>query len=344
MSLSAFAVGALACVAAFLLLFPFTSEIAAAVRAVLVFRPLRGAIALFGRLFLVATRAIGWSRTMIAAFRKSAARPICAIAGAAALAAAAISVAASPAHAGPLMREPGDVLYQPPFAIRADGRLALPPGMTPAEAARAYAGPVDYWAATCRATLAKKPRSLRRPLPASPTYDRHGADDKQAPNVALSHLRGFSENLLSAGRMLPWNDPEPGRKISAAFEMVHRRREGLDRHGCDRPTPGIVCRRRVIAPRAASRAVAFSRSAILFASASICPRKIRDSSIARSGSEVVVSSTASASIFTFAGPCGATTSCLGVSRIILLAFDEGFDVGSGNRRTSWPNALIARPQ
>jgi hypothetical protein len=76
-----------------------------------------------------------------------------AIALAAALVASAIAGAVSAAHAGPLMREPGDVVYQPPFAIRADGRLTLPPGMTPAEAARAYAGPRDYWAATCRATL-----------------------------------------------------------------------------------------------------------------------------------------------------------------------------------------------
>jgi hypothetical protein len=72
---------------------------------------------------------------------------------AAALAASAIVVAVSAANAGPLMREPGDVVYQPPFAIRADGRLALPPGMTPADAARAYAGPREYWASECPATL-----------------------------------------------------------------------------------------------------------------------------------------------------------------------------------------------
>ncbi|ATQ67827.1 MULTISPECIES: hypothetical protein [Methylosinus] len=75
------------------------------------------------------------------------ARAILAIAGLAALA------GVTAAYAETLAREPGDLVYLPSLAIRADGRLALAPGVTIAEAAGAYAGPADYWAASCRATL-----------------------------------------------------------------------------------------------------------------------------------------------------------------------------------------------
>jgi hypothetical protein len=75
-----------------------------------------------------------------------------AIALAAALAAAVVS-AVSAAHAEPLMREPGDIVYLPSMAVRADGRLALADGATLSDAARAYAGPRGYWASECPATL-----------------------------------------------------------------------------------------------------------------------------------------------------------------------------------------------
>jgi hypothetical protein len=70
-----------------------------------------------------------------------------------ALVTAAITGAVSAGYAAPLAREPGDVVYLPTLAIRADGRLALPPSTTIAEAAAAYAGPAAYWSSTCRATL-----------------------------------------------------------------------------------------------------------------------------------------------------------------------------------------------
>jgi hypothetical protein len=147
MNASALAVGALACVVAFLLICPFIPEISAGIRA------LRGAISVFGHVFLFATRSIGRARAVIAACHKSAARPVAMIALSAALVTAAIAGAVSAGYAAPLAREPGDLVYLPTLAIRADGRLALPPSTTIAEAAAAYAGPADYWSSTCRATL-----------------------------------------------------------------------------------------------------------------------------------------------------------------------------------------------
>jgi hypothetical protein len=153
MTLSAFAVGALACVVAFLALCPFIPEISAGVRAIVALRAVRNAVTLFGHGFLGVTRAIDWARAVITAWRKSAGRPICAIALAAALGAAAIVGAVSAAYAGPLARDPGDVVYLPSLAVRADGRLALADGVTLAEAARVYAGPAEAWGSSCRATL-----------------------------------------------------------------------------------------------------------------------------------------------------------------------------------------------
>jgi len=147
MTLSALAAGALACVGAFLVLRPFIPEISARIRV------LRGAIALFGHVFLVATQALGRARAVITAFREPAAKPVAMIALSAALATAAITGAVSAGYAAPLAREPGDLVYLPTLAIRADGRISLPPSTTIAEAAAAYAGPAGYWSSTCRATL-----------------------------------------------------------------------------------------------------------------------------------------------------------------------------------------------
>jgi hypothetical protein len=72
---------------------------------------------------------------------------------AAALVTAAIVVAVSAGYAAPLVREPGDVVYLPSMAVRANGSLAMADGATLADAARAYAGPREYWSSTCRATL-----------------------------------------------------------------------------------------------------------------------------------------------------------------------------------------------
>jgi hypothetical protein len=94
----------------------------------------------------------GW-RAVRDACRAHAAREVVRIAAVAALATAAITGAVSAGYAAPLAREPGDIVYLPSLAIRADGRLSLAPEMTIAEAARAYAGPREYWSSTCRATL-----------------------------------------------------------------------------------------------------------------------------------------------------------------------------------------------
>ncbi|MBY6239798.1 hypothetical protein [Methylosinus sp. Sm6] len=100
----------------------------------------RGAISLFGHAFLLAT--------------SQPAKPVATIALAASIATAAITGAVSAGYAAQtLPRQPGDVLYLPTLAVRADGRLALADGVTIAEAARAYAGPGDYWSSTCRAAL-----------------------------------------------------------------------------------------------------------------------------------------------------------------------------------------------
>jgi hypothetical protein len=40
--------------------------------------------------------------------------------------------------------------------------------------------------------------------------------------------------LLAAGRRLSRHEPKPGRKVAAPFELLHRRREGLDGQGADR--------------------------------------------------------------------------------------------------------------
>jgi hypothetical protein len=94
----------------------------------------------------------GW-RAVRDVFHAPAARSVARIALAAALATAAITGAVSAGYTASLAREPGDIVYLPSLAIRADGRLSLAPEVTLADAARAYAGPGDYWAATCRATL-----------------------------------------------------------------------------------------------------------------------------------------------------------------------------------------------
>lgn len=94
------------------------------------------------------------------AIRAPAARIVARLAAVAALGSAVIAGGVSLAYAGPLMREPGDVVYLPSLAIRADGRLALLEGVTIAEAARAYAGPPTYWRSICGGTL----RGWYRPI------------------------------------------------------------------------------------------------------------------------------------------------------------------------------------
>jgi hypothetical protein len=109
--------------------------------------------------------------------------------------------------AGALTREPGDVLYQPSLAIRADGRLALADGVTFAEAAADYAGPGDYWAAACRATLDGYEPVVFEALDASrgvywrASISRAGAIETSGPGrAALAPLAPFLEELAQRVR------------------------------------------------------------------------------------------------------------------------------------------------
>jgi hypothetical protein len=155
MTLSAFAVGALVCVGAFLALCPFIPEISGGVRVIVALRAVRSAVALFGHLFLGVTRAIDWARAALGAFHSPAAIAAALILPVMLVGARAAgdTIAAMAGYVAPLAREPGDVVYLPTLAVRADGRLALAEGVTVAAAAATYAGPGDYWAAACRATL-----------------------------------------------------------------------------------------------------------------------------------------------------------------------------------------------
>ena len=67
---------------------------------------------------------------------------------------------------------------------------------------------------------------------------RHSTDDQQPPNVTLAHLRSLAQPLLASGRVLLWHQTKPGAEVAAPAETLHRRREGLNGHGCDRPDAG----------------------------------------------------------------------------------------------------------
>ena len=149
---------------------------------------------------------------------------------------------------------------------------------------------------------------LARPF-GRPADDSHRADNQQAPDVTLAHLRGLAEKPLAARRMLPGNKPEPGGKVAAASEDGHRRRESLNRHRGDRSHArhGLQATHCRSARGFLNRRL--SSSAIVFDSPSIGSRKTRESSTTRSGRGVVSDPIASARPFRFAGPCGTTTPC-----------------------------------
>lgn len=102
----------------------------------------------------------GGFRAVVDLARAPAMRTVARIAAVAALGSAVITGGVSLGYAAPLAREPGDIVYLPSLAVRADGRLAVPDGVTLADAARAYAGPGDYWRSACGATL----RGWYRPI------------------------------------------------------------------------------------------------------------------------------------------------------------------------------------
>lgn len=78
------------------------------------------------------------------------------------------------------------------------------------------------------------PRAASWPRIGAPPDRGHGADDQKAADVALAHLRGSSQHLLAAARLLPRHEPEPGGEVAPAPELLHRRGESINRHGGDR--------------------------------------------------------------------------------------------------------------
>ncbi len=69
----------------------------------------------------------------------------------------------------------------------------------------------------------------------------HRADDEQATEVALTHLRDLPKPCLAARRMLPRHQTTPGRKVTAASEVLHVRCESKNRHRRDRPNSRNRC-------------------------------------------------------------------------------------------------------
>jgi hypothetical protein len=82
------------------------------------------------------------------------------------------------------------------------------------------------------------------------THNRHGADDQQAANVTLSHLRRPAQSGPAGGRVLSRHETEPGRKIAPSFECRHRWGKSFDRRGGDGANPrhGLQTDRRLVVP------------------------------------------------------------------------------------------------
>ena len=57
------------------------------------------------------------------------------------------------------------------------------------------------------------------------------ADDKQAPEVAVTLLGDTAELLFPAGRVLPWYAPNPGRELAPGLERA-RIGDGCGNRGC----------------------------------------------------------------------------------------------------------------
>ena len=82
-----------------------------------------------------------------------------------------------------------------------------------------------------------QPRVRRLATSGGVPYDRHRARDQKPPEVALAHLGYLAQPGLAAGRVLPWNEPEPCGEVAPAPKALHRRCEGLQRHRSDWPDP-----------------------------------------------------------------------------------------------------------
>src|ERR671912_1189825 len=84
----------------------------------------------------------------------------------------------------------------------------------------------------------RQPRTLRRATLTGPPDHRTGAQDEQAPDGALAHLRDGPELVLAPGRPLQRRQPEPGREVPPGAEALRRRHQGGDRGRRDRADAG----------------------------------------------------------------------------------------------------------
>ena len=85
-----------------------------------------------------------------------------------------------------------------------------------------------------RATMRAIHDPAGAPLRATQSKTAVRADDQQAAQRSLAHLRGGAQLLLAAGRMLQRREPDPGGKVPAALERLSRWRKGRQSHCGDR--------------------------------------------------------------------------------------------------------------
>ena len=71
-------------------------------------------------------------------------------------------------------------------------------------------------------------------MPGCPSDQCRGANDEQAAQITLAHLRCFPQSGLSARRVLFRRKPHPGREVPALVESLSRRSQGLQSRRCDR--------------------------------------------------------------------------------------------------------------
>ena len=139
-----------------------------------------------------------------------------------------------------------------------------------------------------------QPRVRRLATSGGVPYDRHRARDQKPPEVALAHLGYLAQPGLAAGRVLPWNEPEPCGEVAPAPKALHRRCEGLQRHRSDWPDPGIVMRRTASSSWRALVCTSFSNPRIFSSRPAICSSRRPASSRTCSGSPEHGSSSAEA--------------------------------------------------
>src|SRR5215211_7130648 len=110
-----------------------------------------------------------------------------------------------------------------------------------ATAGALYVPPLTSRAQTMRAVLLARAtvtsirglRGSRRATLAGPPHHGAGAQDEQAADGPLAHLRDGPELALAAGRLLQRRQPEPGGEVPPGAEALRRRHQGGDRGSRD---------------------------------------------------------------------------------------------------------------